>query len=141
MSLTEAQQFFASYRAAFNRLDGDAVADLWHACSGIADTANDAGRLTWWPEDAPMRANHRALCELYRHKGYHHAEFDIVDHLPLGMHHSVSRLHWTLKRADGSVLQQFHTAYHLMRTASGPRVLLATAYEEDIQEMKRHAAQ
>lgn len=141
MSLTEANQFFTRYRDAFNRLDGDAVADLWHASSGIADTSNDLGHLTWWPNDAPMRANHHALCDVYRHNGYDHAEFDIVDHLPLGPHHSFSRLHWTLKRADGSVLQQFHTAYQLMRTASGHKVLMATAYEEDIQEMKCHVAQ
>ena len=141
MSLQEATQFFTHYRDAFNRLDGDAVADLWHSSSGIADSSNGRGRLTWWPDDAPMRANHRALCELYRHNGYDHARFDIVDHLPLGSQHCVCRLHWTLNRADDSVLQQFHTAYHLMRTANGPKVLLATAYEEDISEMKRHAAQ
>ena len=36
MSLQEVEQFFQRYEAAFNALDGDAVADLWHSPSGIA---------------------------------------------------------------------------------------------------------
>ena len=141
MSLNEAHEFFERYRDAFNRLDGDAVAELWHTSSGIADSKGGIGQLTWWSEDAPMRANHRALCELYRHNDYDRADFHIVDHLTMGAHHSFSRLHWSLKRADGSLLQQFHTCYQLMRTAKGPKVPMATASEEDLQEMKRHAAQ
>lgn len=139
MSLTEAQTFFTVYREAFNRLDGDAVADLWHAGSGIADSRDGLGHITWWSDDAPMRANHRALCDLYRSNDYGGAAFEITEHLSMGAHHSLSRLRWRLLRSDGSLLQQFHTAYHLMRTATGPKVLLCTAYEEDIGEMKRHA--
>ena len=38
MTLREVTSFFETYRDAFNRLDGDAVADLWHGASGITDT-------------------------------------------------------------------------------------------------------
>ena len=143
MNLEETQAFFEAYRDAFNQLDGDAVADLWHEASGIADGAgpDDTARLTWWPADAPMRANHRALCDLYRANGYQRADFEIEQHLPLGAHHAFAHLHWRLQRHDGSLLQQFHTGYQLMRTARGPRVLLAVAHQEDLSEMKRHAAQ
>ena len=141
MSLAETQAFFEVYRAAFNRLDGDAVADLWHAQSGIADSCGGVGRITWWPDDAPMRANHRALCDVYRRNGYHRADCEIEQHQALGVDHALARLHWTLTRADGSLLQAFHTGYHLLRTAGGLRVLLATAYEENLQEMTPHAAQ
>ena len=81
MSRTEVQAFFETYREAFNRLDGDAVADLWHTPSAITNTRSGAAtaQLTLWPDDAPMRANHRALCEIYRGNGYHHADFALVD--------------------------------------------------------------
>lgn len=143
MSRDEVQAFFEGYRAAFDRLDGDAVANLWCGASGIADNHGDGGtaRLDWWPDDAPMCANHRALCEVYRHNGYHHANFQITAHQALGANHAFAHLHWTLKRADGSVLQQFHTGYQLMRGACGPQVLLAVAHQEDLQVMKTHAAQ
>jgi len=141
VTLAETQAFFEAYRAAFNRLDGDAVAALWHVPSGIADSRDGAGRLTWWADAATLRANHVALCEVYRRNGYHQADFVIEQHQPLGAHHAFACLHWTLTRADGSLLQAFHTGYQLLRTAQGWRVLLATAFEENLQEMTPHAAQ
>ena len=147
MSRTETQAFFDTYREAFNRLDGDAVAALWHCSSGITDSQGDDGqaRLTWWSDAAPMHANHVALCELYRQAAYASADFVIEDHVPLGPNHAFAHLQWTLKRGDGSLLQQFRTGYQLMRTAQGPRVLLAVAYQEDNQEniarTQPHAAQ
>ena len=143
MSRDEVQSFFERYRAAFDRLDGDAVADLWRSASGIADNHGPAGaaRLTWWHDDAPMRANHHALCEVYRHNSYHHADFQITAHQSMGAHHAFAQLHWTLQRADGSLLQQFHTGYQLMRGAHGPQVLLAVAHQEALQDMKPDVAQ
>ena len=143
MSRTETQAFFETYRDAFNRLDGDAVADLWHSSSGITDSGGEHGhaRLTWWTDDAPMRANHQALCDVYRHNDYQRADFELESHVPLGHAHAFAHVHWTLKRHDGSVLQQFHTGYQLMRTAQGPRVLLAVAHQEDLSRMNRHAAE
>ena len=143
MSLEETHAFFESYRDAFNCLDGNAVADLWHTPSGITDSggADGAARLTWWRDDAPMRANHIALCAIYRGNHYGRADFVIEQHQSLGPHHAFVHLHWKLQRHDGSLLQQFHTGYQLMRTAVGPCVLLAVAHQENLSEMKNHAAQ
>ena len=145
MSRREILTFFRRYRAAFDRLDGDAVAALWHTPSAIADTAPDSAhaRVTAWADDAPMRDNMRALCALYRDSGYHRAEFELAAHLPLGRDQSFVQLNWTLARRDGSVLQRFATGYHLVRGEDGVRVLTAAAYEENIGKMKRgaHAAQ
>lgn len=143
MTEREVNEFFCSYRDAFNRLDGDAVADLWHGPSGITDSggADGSARLTWWPDEKAMRANQRALCDVYRGNHYGRADFRIEHHLPLGEQHAFVHVQWTLTRTDGSLLQQFHTGYQLMRTAQGPRVLLAVAHQEDLSEMKRHAAE
>ena len=143
MSRTEVQAFLETYREAFDRLDGDAVADLWHTPSGITGRRDGASlpALTWWTTDTPMRDNHRALCNLYRGNGYRRAEFEMIDCVSLGADHAFANLHWTLWREDNSLLQAFHTGYNLMRTASGPKVLLVTAYEEDLAGIKRHAAE
>jgi len=86
MSNTEVRAFFETYRDAFNRLDGDAVADLWHTPSAITDAQGDgsAAQITLWTDDASMRTNHRALSALYRRSGYHNAGFEIVDCVSLG---------------------------------------------------------
>ncbi len=141
MSRQEVSQFFDDYRALFNRLDGNAVANRWHIPSGIthaAQTGRDAA-LTWWTEDAPMRKNMNALCDVYRNTGYDHAEYAMESFVPMGERHAFALLHWTLKRHDGSLLQSFRTGYNLMRTESGPKVILVTQFEEDIDEMKSHA--
>ena len=145
MSQREVLAFFRRYRAAFDRLDGDAVAALWHTPSAIADSAPGAthARVTAWHDSAPMRDNMRALCDLYRRNGYDAAEFELIDHLPLGRDQSFARLRWTLRRRDASVLQSFGTGYHLLRGEDGIRVLAVAAFAEDIRKMKdnAHAAQ
>lgn len=136
MSRDEVQAFFERYRDAFDRLDGDAVAALWHAGGcGIADTRDGCGRLTWWPQPEPMRDNQRALCEAYRRSGYDHASFDIDAHVPMGPDHVFVRVQWQLHAADGRVLQRFGTGYQLMRGAQGPCVLLCTAFQEDLKAL------
>ena len=142
MSRDEVQQFFERYRDAFNALDGDAVAELWHAAgSGITDMGADGqARVTWWPQSGPMRANHQALCELYRHNGFARTEFSLHQHHALGAEHAFALLQWRLLRHDGSLLQQFQTAYQVLRTLQGPRVLLAVAFEENTQRLKRTVA-
>ncbi|MGL4229755.1 MAG: DUF6841 family protein [Casimicrobium sp.] len=142
MSSAEVQQFFEAYRDRFNRLDADAVADVWHVQSGITHPAQDGdfAAYTMWSTDAPMRANMHALCNVYRNNDYSHAEFEINRCESMGAHHAFAVVAWTLFRNDGSELQSFKTGYNLMRTENGPRVMLATQFEEDINKMKRDAA-
>jgi hypothetical protein len=138
MSRDETLAFFDAYRDAFNRLDGNAVANLWHSSSGITDSqgADGLARLTWWPTEQAMRANHLALCEVYRKANYGSASFELQAHVPLGPQHAFAHLLWRITRADGSLLQQFHTGYQLMRTAQGPKVLLAVAHAENLAQMR-----
>ena len=143
MSHAEVEAFFGIYREAFDRLDGGAVAELWHTPSGITSARGGAkaADLTWWIDDASMRANHRALCDLYRGSGYHRAVFEIVDCISLGADHAFANVHSTLSRADGSLLQDFRTGYNLLRTVNGLKVLLVTAYEENLVRMERNAVE
>jgi hypothetical protein len=142
MSYAEAHQFFETYRDNFNRLDAEAVANMWHTQSGITNRARDGdfAAYTMWSTDAPMRANTHALCDVYRNNDYSHAEVEIDRHESMGAHHAFAVVQWTLLRKDGSQLQSFKTGYNLMRTEYGVRVILATQFEEDIQKMKRDAA-
>ena len=87
-----------------------------------------------------MRANMRALCDVYRNDGYDHANFTLDSCELMGAHHAFAVVSWTLTRADDSLLQQFKTGYNLMRTADGTKVILVTQFEENIEEMKRDAA-
>ena len=146
MSLQETTEFFEHYREAFNRFDGDAVADLWHVPGAIGVVPPDAAHaaLTLWSDDAPMRANMHALCDIYRGHGDAHWDFELRDFVGMGAHQAFARVHWRLQRDDGALVQEFDTGYNLTRTAQGPRVVLCTAFEEALgrdQRKTQHAAQ
>ncbi len=140
MSGAEVTYFFESYRDHFNRLDADAVADTWHTPSGITHPARDHpyASYTMWPTDAPMRANTSALCDMYRGNDFSHAKFELATYVSMGANHAFVVVHWTLWRKDSTMLQSFKTAYNLMRTERGPRVILVTQFEEDITKMNAH---
>jgi hypothetical protein len=140
LSLQEISEFFTRYNAAFDALDGDAVAALWHSPSGIR--AGEA--LTWWAESEPMRANMVALCDVYRQAGYVRALHRVTEYVALGANAAFVNVAWTIEGKGGRVLQSFHTGYQLqcfMSEAGQPiRVVHCTAYEENLNEIKANAA-
>ena len=127
----EIRVFFESYRAAFNALDGEAVARLYAVPSGIAD---DTG-YEHWPTYEPIRKNMVALCELYRENGYVCAEFEPVAFIGQGEHFGVADLAWKIQWRTKEP-SRFNTTYNVMRTGEGWRVLLCTAYSE--QRLSAH---
>ncbi|QPF72421.1 hypothetical protein G8A07_05385 [Roseateles sp. DAIF2] len=137
----QARDFFARYRDAFNAGDAAAVAALWHESSAIADAPDGVARLSCWPEPAAMRANMAALCRVYAELGPHAWSFELREGRPLGAHHFFADVEWSLRRASGELLQRFGTGYQLGRTAQGWRVLFCCAYQEDLTETRKHAAE
>ncbi len=121
------QAFLDRYRDAFNALDGDAVAALYAEPSGIAQ----GGRYTPWPDRAAVAANMRALCAMYRERGFVRAAFTTRRSLPLGRHDVVVDLDWRIDWQGGAAPWHFATAYHLMRGNEGWQVRQCIAHEED----------
>jgi len=132
MQLHDIESFFAAYADAFNDLNGDAVAAHWASPSGIASGET----VTWWAEHAPMAENMRKLCAVYREAGFDHCAFEVLQAVTLGKHDAFALLRWTLTRADGSLLQRFSTGYNLHREGGRTRVILCTAFDEDLAAMK-----
>jgi hypothetical protein len=122
----EIRAFFDSYCAAFNALDGEAVARLYAVPSGIA---SDTGYVLWQSYEL-IRENMVALCRLYEDNGYVRATFAPAWFLGQGEQYAVADLRWHIERANGADAWEFNTTYNLMRTSDGWRVLLCTAYSE-----------
>jgi hypothetical protein len=118
--------FLDALRDAFNALDGAAVADLYAVPSAIAQ----GGVFTHWATREPIVQNMVALCALYASKGYVRAHFEPAQFLAQGADYAVADLLWRIDWAEGAPWL-FNTTYNLVRTASGWRVLLCTAYTED----------
>lgn len=124
---SEIRAFFEGYRAAFDTLDGEAVARLYSVPSGIA---TDRGYLHW-ADFAAIRENMIALCELYRESGYVSARFEPGAFLQQGRNFAVADVTWRIERSERRATLIFNTTYNLWRKEGLWRVLLATAYEEE----------
>jgi len=122
----EIQAFFERYRDAFNALDGEAVAGLYAEPSGIAQD----GAYTHWPDRRPVAENMKALCQLYRDKGFVRAAFQPQQFINQGEKFAVADLLWSIDWTAGQESWQFKTTYNLVRTPQGWKVLLCTAYSE-----------
>jgi ketosteroid isomerase-like protein len=133
---SEIQAFFESYRDAFNRLDGKAVAELYAEPSGIAQD----GEYTHWPDRKLVVENMEALCRLYRDKGFVRAGFEPHQFIDQGDRFAIADLHWHIDWRDGQAPWHFKTTYNLMRTPEGWRVMLCTAYSESALHRVESAA-
>ena len=119
-------QFLDQYCAAFNCLDGEAVANLYCVPSAIV---SDRG-LTTWVAREPIVQNMVALCELYRANGYKRATFVPGAFFAQGSAFAVADVAWTIEREDAAEPWRFNTTYNLQQTPQGWRVVLCTAYDE-----------
>jgi hypothetical protein len=82
--------FFESYREAFNRLDGEAVARLYAVPSGIV---SDRG-YTHWSSFEPIVENMVALCKLYGESGFASTTFEPVAFIAQGEELAVADVSW-----------------------------------------------
>ena len=73
----------------------------------------------------------RALCDLYRQKGYVKAEFEPVAYINQGEQYAVTDLRWRIEWNKDQAPWHFNTTYNLVRTGAGWQVLLCTAYTEE----------
>ena len=123
---SEIRTFFENYRAAFNALDGAAVARLYAEPSGIAQD----GKFTHWPTHSDVQDNMDSLCQQYRERGYVSAAFEEGAYLQQGPDYAIADLRWRIEWNSGQAPWEFSTTYNLVRTAEGWRVFVCTAYTE-----------
>jgi hypothetical protein len=122
------RRFFELYRDAFNRLDPEAIARLFSVPSMITSPLGSVV----WNEAGQIHANMVALCERYRSHGFAAAEFAARDLIEQPPDHAVVDLEWTIHRSGGRPSRSFRTGYNLRREPQGWRIVLCTAYEEDL---------
>jgi ketosteroid isomerase-like protein len=122
----EIDRFFASYRAAFDRLDAAAIA-AHYAVPSILCTPT--GRVAW-TDPAAVIENMRQVCERYRAGGYRHASWETVVDGARGASHATVDLLWTVEREGGLPPWRFRTGYELQRVDGAWRIVLCVAYEE-----------
>lgn len=119
------RQLFDSYRDAFTRLDGDAVAACFHAPSMMA--RRDGYAL--WGTAADVQENCAALVGFYRDRGTERAEYTVRAILLQGPHFATVTLHWTFFWRHEPNPLLFHATYNLFEQWGEWRILLCTVFD------------
>jgi Domain of unknown function (DUF4440) len=132
----ELRLFFQRYAAAFNALDGGAVAQLYAEPSAIAQ----GGKVTVWATRSAVAENMVELCTLYRKRQYKAAHWELGSYLAQGGSYAIVDLRWSIHWQDPAEPWKFSTTYNLAREPEGWSIILCTAYEEDSLHQHQNVA-
>jgi ketosteroid isomerase-like protein len=122
----QVEQFFVSYRDAFN--SGDPAAVAQHV--GVPCLLVEREPTVWSADDQVLEAMTRLLT-FYRESGAGQAHFVIEGVLPQGEVGVVANVAWTIDRSDGGEGWNFRTGYNLRRYEDGWHIMCFTTFEDD----------
>jgi hypothetical protein len=117
--------FFDSYRDAFNRLDANAVSSHYRVPAMISSAQSEG----LFADEAALRANNAALCDLYRGAGFVEAHYDVATQFAQGEDFFFADLRWTVRK-DGVAPDVFNTSYQLAKRNGEWKIEHVTAYSE-----------
>ncbi|MGH3066728.1 MAG: hypothetical protein ACRDOF_10580, partial [Gaiellaceae bacterium] len=84
------------------------------------------GRAIHLPDPAAVREHLAELMQAYAKSGAVRADIASLQELSLGPTGAVVTVHWHAVAADGSMVRDFNTSYHLLRDGETWRILAYT---------------
>jgi hypothetical protein len=120
----EIRTFFQKYAAAFDTLDGDRIAPLYHLPTV---TMRGDGSIHCLQSRADLAKFFQSVADLYQREGASPpGMFKNLQVQPLGRLSALATLEWVLRRADGSTIREWRQSYNLVRGAGGWQILVST---------------
>ena len=128
------EDFFISYRDAFNSGDSAAVARHIAAPCLIIER----GDTTVWATDEEVLQAITRLVTVYRESGAEQAQFVMEQLLPQGETDAVANVAWTIGGTEGRPIWKFRTGYNLRFNKGAWRIVCCTSYEEAEVRQRTH---
>src|SRR5581483_9672110 len=124
--MDDLDSFFAWYAERYMASDVDAIETVYEApLLALRD-----GHAIHLPDRDAVRAHLAELMEAYARSGAARADVVSLDVAPLGHSSANATVHWHVCNADGSVIKDFRTTYHLLRAGDGWRILAYTNHDD-----------
>lgn len=124
--MTELAPFFARYAERYMASDVGAIGAMYEAPL-VALRDGDVIHLP----DRPAVHEHLAeLMAAYARSGATRADIAELDVTELGRSSAFATVHWLVRDADGAVIKDFRTTYHLVSTGDGLRILSYTNHDD-----------
>jgi ketosteroid isomerase-like protein len=120
----EIRAFLQQYAAAFDTLDGDRIAPLYHLPTL---TLRGDGSIHCLQSRADLAKFFQMVADLYDREGASPPGMfkDLQVHA-MGSRSALATVVWVLRRADGSTIREWRQSYNLVRGAAGWQILVST---------------
>jgi hypothetical protein len=119
----EVSTFLQSYGDAFNRVDVDAIARMYHLpCM----TIRGDGSIREFHEADEVREFMGVVAQTYYDEGNRVCSFDSLVVVPIGGECALATLRRILRDEDSALLRDWRQSYNLIRTQDGWNFLLST---------------
>ena len=123
--MSDLDPFFARYAERYMASDVDAISALYEApLLALRD-----GEVIHLADRAAVREHLAELMSAYAQSGAARADIAELGVLDLGRSSACATVHWLVRDADGAVLKDFHTTYHLLRDDGSWRILSYTNHD------------
>lgn len=119
------EEFFASYAAAFDAFDPEAIAGLYNYPSLLASSE----RANAFLSQADATARFRQVCDHHRRIGYHRAEPSHIVGEAMGDNLWKVRVSWRFLTRSGGELLAFDCTYSMADYGEGPKVVFALVHD------------
>ena len=123
--MSEFDSFFAHYAERYMASDVDAISDLYEAPL----LAVREGRAIHLSDRAAVREHLTEVMAAYARSGAARAEIHDLAVEPLGKSSANATVHWHVYAAEGDLLKNFRTTYHLLLSDGHWRVLAYTNHD------------
>jgi hypothetical protein len=121
----EVDTFFAWYSERYVALDVDAVCGVYETpLLAVRD-----GIALYLADRQAVRAHLAAVMADYAMSGAVRADIASLDAKPLGPSAAIATVHWFLGDGRGTLMEDFHTTYQLLRAGDAWRILSYTNHD------------
>jgi hypothetical protein len=119
----EVRGFFEEYTQAFDSIDGNRIAALYH--TPTVTMRGDASIHCLQSREELARF-FQGVADTYYKEGYRGGSFKNLEVVPIGGRSALATLDWELRRGDGSVIREWRQSYNVVRVGSGWQILVST---------------
>jgi hypothetical protein len=119
----EIRRFFEKYAEAFDSIDGERIAGLYHVPTV---TLRGDGSIHCLQSREALAKFFQGVADAYYRDGYRSGRFSKLEVVPMGARSALATMDWELCRADGSVIRQWRQSYNVVRVDKGWQILAST---------------
>jgi ketosteroid isomerase-like protein len=124
--MSDLDTFFARYAERYMASDVDAISAVYEA--PLLALRN--GQVIHLADRTGVREHLAELMAAYAQSGAARADIVELDVVHLGRSSAFVTVHWHVRDADGAILKDFRTTYHLLRADGGWRILSYTNHDD-----------